>query len=67
MDTNTPAIEFRNVSISFDEKQALDRISFKLERSEMIFITGAAGSGKSVLTGHWLKPAEWATAFCSIL
>lgn len=49
MDTNIPAIEFRDVSISFDEKLVLDRISFKLERGEMIFITGVAGSGKSVL------------------
>ncbi|HEY6046661.1 MAG TPA: ATP-binding cassette domain-containing protein [Pyrinomonadaceae bacterium] len=49
MDPNTPAIEFRDVSISFDEKLVLDRVSFKLERGEMIFITGVAGSGKSVL------------------
>jgi len=47
--TNTPAIEFRNVSISFDEKPVLSDLSFKLERGEMIFITGESGSGKSVL------------------
>jgi phospholipid/cholesterol/gamma-HCH transport system ATP-binding protein len=46
---NTPAIEFRNVSLSFDEKRVLNDISFKLERGEMIFITGVSGSGKSVL------------------
>ncbi len=46
---NVPAIEFRDVSLSFDEKQALTNINFKLERGEMIFITGASGSGKSVL------------------
>ena len=46
---NGPAIEFRNVSLSFDEKQVLTNISFKLGRGEMIFITGASGSGKSVL------------------
>ena len=44
-----PAIEFRDVSLSFGEKQVLTDISFKLERGEMIFITGASGSGKSVL------------------
>ena len=46
---NTPAIEFRNVSLSFDEKRVLSDINFKLERGEMIFITGVSGSGKSVL------------------
>lgn len=46
---NVPAIEFRNVSQSFDEKQVLNDITFKLERGEMIFITGVSGSGKSVL------------------
>ena len=45
----TPAIEFRNVSLSFDEKLVLSDISFQLNRGEMIFITGESGSGKSVL------------------
>jgi phospholipid/cholesterol/gamma-HCH transport system ATP-binding protein len=44
-----PELEFRNVSLSFDEKPALTNISFRLERAEMIFLTGASGSGKSVL------------------
>jgi phospholipid/cholesterol/gamma-HCH transport system ATP-binding protein len=43
------AIEFRHVSISFDEKRALDDISFQLEHGQMICITGVSGSGKSVL------------------
>ena len=46
---NLPAIEFRNVSLSFDEKPVLTDLNFKLERGEMIFITGVSGSGKSVL------------------
>jgi phospholipid/cholesterol/gamma-HCH transport system ATP-binding protein len=46
---NVPALEFRNVSTSFDEKRVLSDINFKLERGEMIFITGESGSGKSVL------------------
>jgi phospholipid/cholesterol/gamma-HCH transport system ATP-binding protein len=43
------AIEFRNVSLSFDDKRALDDISLQLKRGEMICITGVSGSGKSVL------------------
>lgn len=43
------AIEFRNVSISFDDKVVLDDISFQLEPGDMICITGVSGSGKSVL------------------
>src|SRR5262249_21589285 len=46
---NPPAIEFRHVSLSFDEKRVLSDVNFKLERGEMIFITGESGSGKSVL------------------
>jgi len=46
---NQPAIEFRNVSLSFDERRVLSDINFKLERGEMLFITGESGSGKSVL------------------
>jgi len=45
----TPAIEFRNVSLSFDERRVLTDINFKLERGEMIFLTGESGSGKSLL------------------
>lgn len=44
-----PAIEFRNVSVSFDDAPALVDVSFTLTRGEMIFVTGAAASGKSVL------------------
>ena len=44
-----PAIEFRNVYLSFDEKAALTDISFRLERGEMAFLTGVSGSGKSLL------------------
>src|SRR4029453_5825175 len=45
----TPAIEFRNVSLSFDEKLVLSDVSLQLNRGEMIFITGESGSGKSLL------------------
>ena len=45
----SPAIEFRNVSVGFDDVQVLVDISFRLEKGEMIFLTGVSGSGKSVL------------------
>lgn len=50
-DTNAPppAIEFRNVSLSFEDRLALNDISFTLNQGEMIFLTGISGSGKSVL------------------
>src|SRR5882724_6652184 len=44
-----PEIEFRNVSLSFDDRPALNDVSFKLERGEMLFLTGVSGSGKSSL------------------
>jgi phospholipid/cholesterol/gamma-HCH transport system ATP-binding protein len=43
------AIEFRNVSVSFDDEPALIDVSFKLDRGEMILLTGKAAAGKSVL------------------
>jgi phospholipid/cholesterol/gamma-HCH transport system ATP-binding protein len=45
----SPALEFRNVSIAFDDKPALIDISFQLHKGEMILMTGESGSGKSVL------------------
>lgn len=44
-----PAIEFRNVFLSFDDNQVLHDISFTLGHGEMIILTGVSGSGKSVL------------------
>src|SRR6478672_5401311 len=45
----TPAIEFRNVCLSFGDDPILTDISFSLNQGEMIFLTGISGSGKSVL------------------
>lgn len=56
-----PAIEFRHVSLWFDETRALDDISFELAKGEMMFLTGASASGKSVLAHlamGLLKPDE---------
>ena len=49
MNTQPPAIEFRNVSLSFDDQLVLDDVSFTLDRGEMILLTGVSESGKSVL------------------
>jgi phospholipid/cholesterol/gamma-HCH transport system ATP-binding protein len=49
MDAQIPAIEFRNVSLSFGEHAALSDVSFSLPKGEMIILTGVSGSGKSVL------------------
>jgi phospholipid/cholesterol/gamma-HCH transport system ATP-binding protein len=49
MNAQPPAIEFRNVSLSFDERQVLSDVSFTLEQGDMIILTGISGSGKSVL------------------
>ena len=46
---HVPAIELRNVSLSFDEKRVLSDISFALDEGGMLFLLGVAGSGKSVL------------------
>lgn len=49
MNAQTPAIEFRDVSISFGDNVALANVSFALEQGEMIVVTGISPSGKSVL------------------
>lgn len=49
MNVQTPAIEFRHVSVSFGDKVALSDVTFALEHGEMIILTGISGSGKSVL------------------
>lgn len=49
VNTTLPAIEFRNVFLSFDDHLVLNNITFKLGYGEMIFVTGISGSGKSVL------------------
>lgn len=46
-------IEFENVSYSYNNKDnALENISFTLEKNEIVFILGHTGSGKSTLIQH---------------
>jgi len=49
MNAKVPAIEFRNVVLSFGDNIALNDVSFTLNQSEMVLMTGVSGSGKSVL------------------
>jgi phospholipid/cholesterol/gamma-HCH transport system ATP-binding protein len=59
MNAQAPTIEFRNVVLSFGDNVALNDVSFTLHQGEMILMTGASGSGKSVLlrlTVGLLKP-----------
>ena len=46
---NTPVVEFKNVTISFDVKPVLENISFSVDRGQTLIILGPAGCGKSVL------------------
>jgi phospholipid/cholesterol/gamma-HCH transport system ATP-binding protein len=42
-----PAIEFREVTMMFDERKVLDNLSFKVMKGETKIILGGSGSGKS--------------------
>jgi phospholipid/cholesterol/gamma-HCH transport system ATP-binding protein len=46
---NTPVVEFKDVTITFDVKPVLQNISFCVERGQTLIILGPAGCGKSVL------------------
>ena len=43
------AVEFRDVSLAFDEHVVLDHLSFVLPRGSMRVLLGASGAGKSVI------------------
>src|SRR5512135_678190 len=47
--TATPVLEFEHVSLSFDEKQVLSDISFRMEHAGTLILLGVAGTGKSVI------------------
>jgi phospholipid/cholesterol/gamma-HCH transport system ATP-binding protein len=48
-DTSTPAVEFRNVRLAFDEQVVLDDLSFCAPRGGMRILLGASGAGKSLV------------------
>ena len=48
-DRVVPAIEFRDVYLSFDDKRILDGISFTVRRGETKLILGRSGGGKSTI------------------
>lgn len=46
-DRAIPAIEFRDVHLSFDDRKILDGLSFKVSKGECKIILGGSGGGKS--------------------
>lgn len=45
----TPAIEFRNVDMAFDDQVILSDVSFSVGRGETRFVLGGSGTGKSTV------------------
>ncbi|HEY9405226.1 MAG TPA: ATP-binding cassette domain-containing protein, partial [Pyrinomonadaceae bacterium] len=45
----TPAIEFRDVHLSFDDRKVLNGLSFKVAKGETKIILGGSGGGKSTI------------------
>src|SRR5215207_2436684 len=43
------AIEFRNVTLAFDERVILNHLSFKVMKGETKIILGGSGGGKSTI------------------
>ncbi len=46
-DRAIPSIEFRNVTMTFDDRNILDNLSFKVMKGETKIILGGSGCGKS--------------------
>jgi len=44
-----PEVELRHVSMSFEDKQVLDDVTFRVSSGETLVLLGVTGSGKSVL------------------
>src|SRR5207248_7559436 len=64
-DPMTPAVEFRNVSFSYDDKRVLNDLSFKLAQGEIKIILSGSGGGKSTILKlilGLLKPDEFSCA-----
>jgi phospholipid/cholesterol/gamma-HCH transport system ATP-binding protein len=52
MATETPLIEFRNVTKRFGDKTVLDGVDLKIYENQITTIIGKSGTGKSVLLKH---------------
>ncbi len=62
----TPLIEFKDVSKSFDENTVLDGVNLRIYEKEITTIIGKSGTGKSVLLKHiigLLSPDEGCISF----
>ena len=44
-----PAIELRDVSLGFEDRQVLDKVSFQVDHGETLLLLGVTGTGKSLL------------------
>ncbi len=42
-------IEFREVTKAFSGRKILDKVSFKINKGEIVFVIGRSGTGKSVM------------------
>ncbi|MEX2543407.1 MAG: ABC transporter ATP-binding protein [Trueperaceae bacterium] len=51
-------IEFRDVTLRFDDTTALDRVSFKIDAGESIGITGRTGTGKTLIVNLIARTIE---------
>nr|WP_279232837.1 ABC transporter ATP-binding protein [Periweissella cryptocerci] len=57
--TKIDTIEFKNVSVSIEDRQILDNISFVLKTRERNVLIGKSGSGKSTIVKLLLKEVDY--------
>ncbi len=58
---STPAVEFREISMRFGDKLALDRIDLEIAEAAFVVLLGPSGSGKTTLLnilGGFLEPTS---------
>lgn len=48
-DAAAPVVQFEDVTLAFDDKVVLDRVSFTLRSGELKIVLGASGAGKSTI------------------
>ena len=57
-DRIVPAIEFRDVHLSFDDKKILNGLSFIVRRGETKIVLGRSGGGKSTIIRLILRTSQ---------